>query len=170
MINNKKMYFVRWMFKFIPDTSLHGLKARLLRWAGVEVGNNVEVVSSAKILGHKMRLVIGNNCYIGHEALIFGSSGSEIILEDHSKVASRAIIVTGQHRYSTDGDSVAKEGVFANIRICRGALVDTASIVLPGKTVGEMAHVATGSVVTKDVPAFHRVAGIPARVIRDLRE
>ena len=33
-----------------------------------------------------------------------------------------------------------------------------------------MSHVAAGSVVTKDVPEFMRVAGVPARIIKDLRE
>ena len=42
-------------------------------------------------------------------------------------------------------------------------------IILPGVTVGEGAVVAAGSVVTKDVPAFTYVAGVPAKVIK-LRE
>ena len=55
-----------------------------------------------------------------------------------------------------------------NVRICAGAMVSTGSIVLPGITIGKMAHVAAGSVVTKDVPAYTRVGGCPARFIRDL--
>ncbi|RJE26266.1 hypothetical protein PHISCL_01424 [Aspergillus sclerotialis] len=40
--------------------------------------------------------------------------------------------------------------------------------ILPGVTVGKGATVGAGSVVTKDVPAFHVVAGNPARVIRKI--
>jgi acetyltransferase-like isoleucine patch superfamily enzyme len=144
------------------------MKAVLLRWAGIKVGTGVEIASSVKILGN-MSLEIGNNCFIGHEAMIFGAQGSKIILEDYSKIGSRSIVVTGSHRFSTDGFCIEKEGVFKNVSILTGAVVSTASIVLPGVTVGKMAHVAAGSVVTKDVPGFHRVAGVPARIIRDLR-
>ncbi|KAJ5094834.1 hypothetical protein N7456_010695 [Penicillium angulare] len=41
-------------------------------------------------------------------------------------------------------------------------------IVLPGVTIGKGSTVGAGSVVTKDVPASHVVAGNPARIIRQL--
>lgn len=162
------MILVRFILKLLPSLRLNNIKARLLRWAGIKVGTGVEIASSAKILGN-MSLEIGNNCFIGHEAMIFGALGSKIILEDYSKVGSRAIIVTGSHRFSIDGFCIEKEGTYKDVRICSGAVVSTASIILPGVTVGRMAHVAAGSVVTKDVPEFHRVAGVPAKIIRDFR-
>jgi len=41
-------------------------------------------------------------------------------------------------------------------------------IVLPGVTIGRGVTVGAGSVVTKDVPSFHVVAGNPARIIRKI--
>ena len=41
-------------------------------------------------------------------------------------------------------------------------------IILPGIKIGKGAVVGAGSVVTKDVPAFHVVAGNPARVLRKI--
>lgn len=37
-------------------------------------------------------------------------------------------------------------------------------------TINKMSHVAAGSVVTKDVPEYHRVAGVPAKVIKNFRD
>lgn len=166
-MNSTRLYILSWIFKFIPPCHLHSFKASLLRWAGAKVGKNVEIISSAKILGN-MNLTIGDYCYIGHEALIFGPVGSSIVIENYAKIGSRAIIVTGQHRYSTDGNCVAKEGISKDIIIKRGAVVGTAVIIVPGIVVNEMAHCAAGAVVTKDVPAGCRVGGVPARVIKDL--
>jgi acetyltransferase-like isoleucine patch superfamily enzyme len=161
------MYFVNLLFRLLPPTRAWKFKTKCLRWAGVVIGDEVEYVSSAKIQG-QMNLSIGKCCFIGHEALIFGAAGSSITLEDYAKVGSRSIVVTGYHRYSPDGDCIAKEGKCKDVVIKRGAVVSTNCIVLPGITVGEMAHVAAGSVVTKDVPPYTRVAGNPARPIRDL--
>jgi acetyltransferase-like isoleucine patch superfamily enzyme len=41
-------------------------------------------------------------------------------------------------------------------------------IVLPGVTIGRGVSVGAGSVVTKDIPAFHSAAGNPARIIRKI--
>ena len=41
-------------------------------------------------------------------------------------------------------------------------------IIAPGVTIGDEAVIATGSVVTKDVPPRVLVAGVPAKVMKDL--
>jgi acetyltransferase-like isoleucine patch superfamily enzyme len=138
----------------------------MLRWCGAKVGKGVEIFSTAKIYG-QMELSIGDFCFIGHDALIFGSANSKIIIEDYAKVGSKSILVTGSHEYTPDGNCIAGKGVHADVRVCKGASVGTRAIILPGKTVNTMAHVAAGSVVTHDVPEYCRVAGVPARVIKN---
>ena len=43
MINSKRMYFVNLLMQLLPGSSLQKIKASLFRWAGVEIGNNVEL-------------------------------------------------------------------------------------------------------------------------------
>ena len=52
-------------------------------------------------------------------------------------------------------------------RACR---VGGGALILPGIEVGEEAFVATGSVVTRDVPARTLVMGSPAKPVRDIRD
>jgi maltose O-acetyltransferase len=42
------------------------------------------------------------------------------------------------------------------------------AVILPGVTIGNNCVVAAGAVVTKDVPANSLVAGVPARIIKQL--
>ena len=58
----------------------------------------------------------------------------------------------------------------ASIVIGRRAWFGTRSIILKGVSVGERAIAGAGSVVTHEVPAWHVVAGNPARVIRKIEE
>lgn len=169
MLSTKKLFLVQWLWKFIPDSRGMKFKACSLRWAGAVVGDRVSIMSSAKIKGG-IELIIGNDVFIGHEAFIMGANHSKIQIDDYAKIGSRTVLVTGTHRFSPDGNCIEKEGTFADIHICTGAVCSTMTIVLPGKTVGRMAHCAAASVITHDVPEFTRVAGSPARVIRNFKE
>lgn len=165
MLRPSRLHLFNLVVKLLPPSRFYGFKARMLRWCGAKVGNNVQMFTP-KILGN-FDLELGDNVWIGHETLIFGAAGSKIIIETNAKVASRAILVTGYHEYGIQYDNIAGPGKCGDILIKNGALIDTQAIVVDNKTIGEKAHVAAGAVVTKDVPAMVRVAGIPARVIKD---
>ena len=56
------------------------------------------------------------------------------------------------------GEIVIEDGVWVGSRVT----------ILPGTVIGMDAIIAAGSVVAGDVPANKLVAGVPARVVRDL--
>lgn len=58
-----------------------------------------------------------------------------------------------------------KKGVI----IKNNAWIGTGAIIMPNITVGEFSIIGAGSVVTKDVPPYTVVAGVPAKVIRTLK-
>lgn len=160
-----RLYLISFLWKILPPSRCHKLKAATLRWAGATVGKNVEIMSSAKFLGD-YELIIGNNVFIGHDTMIFGTDGSKITISDYAKVGSRCVLVTGYHNFTPDGLCIEGEGLHGDIVIETGAAISTMSIINPGKTVGRMSHVMAGSIVTHDVPEFTRVAGAPAREVK----
>lgn len=169
-MNTKKLMIYRTICRILPESKCHKLKSELLRWCGAKVGKNCEICSSAKFYGG-FNLSIGNNCFIGIDALIFGANGSSIEIEDYAKIGSRVIIVTGTHDFSINTPCIEVDpGTYKNVKICKGCAVSTGSFILPGKTVGTMSHVAAGAVVSKDVPPYTRVGGVPAKVIKNFKE
>lgn len=56
------------------------------------------------------------------------------------------------------------------IKVGTNAWIGANATILPGVTIGENAVVAAGAIVTKDVPASTVVAGVPAKVIKKIKE
>ena len=168
-MKSKRLYLVNLLNQLLPISSCNKMKSFLYRWAGVNIGDKCEISGGAKIMGNG-ELYIGNQVFFGLDALIKINSGSKVILEDYTIIAARAIIVTGFHPITPEGPRIiGYEGLTSTVKVCRGASVGTRAMLLPGITVHSMAHCAAGCVVTKDVPAYTRVGGVPAKFMKDLR-
>ena len=162
-MNEKRLYFYRLISALLPDMGAYGIKNRLLKWAGAEIGDGVRICSSARISGGG-RLTIGDGTWIGTEALIRASPNSTVSIGKNVDVAPRVLIWTGTHLVLMNEVKAAGPGMSKDIVIKDGAWIATGVIVCPGVCVGECAVVAAGSVVVKDVPARTLSAGCPAAV------
>lgn len=108
------------------------------------------------------RVKFGKGVFINHSAILSASGGIEF--EDGSMAAPGLRIATinhdmnQRHRIYTYGKVVVRKNAWIgmNVTIC------------PGVTIGRYAVVAAGAVVTKDVPDYAVVGGVPAKVIRTL--
>jgi acetyltransferase-like isoleucine patch superfamily enzyme len=96
-----------------------------------------------------------------------------IFFEDHSGPSKNVIIVCHDDvvaKTAPDGTNDTpfdfRYGYVAPIRLKSNSAIGTGSILLPGVTVHEGGVVGAGAVVTKDVPAYSLVVGIPARVVK----
>lgn len=137
--------------------------------------------------------VIGDGTKIWHFSHVM--SGAQIGLNcsigQNVNVAARAIIGNGvkiQNNVSVYDDVIIEDGVFCgpscvftnviNPRafierkneykktiVKKGASIGANATIVCGVTIGEYALIGAGSVVTKDVPAYSLVYGIPARVM-----
>lgn len=168
MISSKKIYLVNLLMAVLPNSGCQGFKAKLYRWAGVKVGHGVEFFQGIKVQGIG-ELEIQDRAFIGHEVLFMLNEGSKIIVEESAVVSSRSILITGFHPITPTGERIlGRDGTCSVVRICKGAAVLAGCKVLPGVTVGEMALVAAGATIAKDVEPRTLVGGCPAKLIRKL--
>lgn len=134
------------------------LRQALYRMTGLQLGPGA-VIHRGLELRVAQRIRIGEGSVIGFDVVLDGRQGIEI--GRHVNVSSQAAIWTLQHdhrdpRFATRG---------APVVVGDRAWLSFRCTVLPGVRIGEGAVVAAGAVVTKDVPAYAIVAGIPARVV-----
>ncbi|MBR0030808.1 MAG: sugar O-acetyltransferase [Treponema sp.] len=106
-------------------------------------------------------LTLGENVFINHGLTCMASGG--VTIEDGVMIGPEAALITANHDF-TDLNRLQ----FKPIVIKRGAWVGARAIILPGITVEEGAVVASGAVVTHDVPPKTIVGGNPARFIKNV--
>lgn len=106
---------------------------------------------------------IGKNVFINHACSFLDMGG--ITIEDDVLIGPRVNLVTENHPLEP---SDRKALVTKPILIKRNAWIGAGATILPGVTVGENAVVAAGAVVAKDVPANTIVAGVPAKIIKNI--
>ena len=164
-MNSSKLFFVHLAVSIIPDTRLWGLKRRLYRWAGANVGKNVRICSSAKITGTS-GLKLGDNVWIGHDVLIVCSA--PVVIGNDVNIAPRVYIGTGTHKIEPNGQSIAGEGESFPIVIGPGSWLCAGVMLLPGTKIGNMSIIAAGSVVKGEVPSFQLWGGSLAHFIKNL--
>jgi acetyltransferase-like isoleucine patch superfamily enzyme len=129
-----------------------------------EIGDGVFVGEQTIIQGRfDGRCVIGNRVWIGPQSYF---DARDLVIEDCVGWGPGAKVLGSEHTGSPNGVPAIQSALkIAPVRICAGADVGVNSIILPGVTVGRGAIVGAGSVLTKDVPDYATVVGVPARVI-----
>jgi acetyltransferase-like isoleucine patch superfamily enzyme len=92
----------------------------------------------------------------------------EVTLEEGALLADRAYVSDVDY-LPGDADTHPDDRPLtapAPVLIRSGAMVGVGAIVKPGVTIGRLAYIAAGAVVSSDVPDFCLAAGSPARVVR----
>lgn len=106
------------------------------------------------------RVKFGKNVFINHSAIFSASGGIEF--EDGAMLAPSVRIATINH----DMNQRHTIYTYGKVHIGKNAWIGMNATICPGVTIGKYAVVAAGAVVTKDVPDYAVVGGVPAKVLR----
>lgn len=139
---------------------------------GIIVGDRVTIgkhaiIRPTNIYGDAIGegLKIGNNSSIGPYSYI-GCSGF-IEIGDNVMMSPRVSIYAENHLFEHPDLTIKEQGVKREfVKIEDDCWIAANTVILAGVTIGRGSVIAAGSVVTKDVPPFSIVGGVPAKVIK----
>ncbi|MCC5935918.1 MAG: acyltransferase [Lunatimonas sp.] len=114
--------------------------------------------------GKRALLEIGENTFVNTATIL--SASKLIRIGANVQIANQVIIMDGDfHKVGASREPGKSEGIVIEDDVW----IATRAMVLKGVKIGRGATVAAGSVVTKDVPAYTLVGGVPAKQIRKLQ-
>lgn len=145
-------YMTRKIFRFCVEKLAHicpsqSLRAAMYRVCGLNIGKDV---------------------YVGDNVLFDRAFPQLITIKDHAAIGDRCIITAHAHIPTETPLKKLYPRTIKPVEIGEGAWLMPNVTVICGVTIGKEAVVATGAVVTKDVPPHTLVAGVPARVVKVL--
>jgi UDP-2-acetamido-3-amino-2,3-dideoxy-glucuronate N-acetyltransferase len=152
-----------------PNVKIHAgviiPQPELVNLYGCELGADTKVGPFVEI---QSGVVVGARCKISSHTFIC----SGVSIEDGVFVGHGVMFINDAYPLATNEDGSLQtpaDWTLLETRVRAGASIGTHATLMCGVTVGRSALVGAGAVVTKDVPDYAIVAGVPARRIGDVR-
>jgi acetyltransferase-like isoleucine patch superfamily enzyme len=128
--------------------------------AGTRIGTFVEIQKNAEI---------GRDCKISSHTFICEG----VTIEDGVFIGHGVMFTNDMYPRAVNADGTVQsdsDWVVLPTRVKRNASIGSNATILPGVVIGEGAQVGAGAVVTKDVPNYAIVAGVPARILGRVKD
>lgn len=113
------------------------------------------------------KINVGANTSFNSNVHINSSICGEIIIGNNCLIGPNVVMRTAGHNFERVDIPIRKQGhICKNIIIHDDVWVGSNAVILGGVIIGKSAVIGAGAVVTKDVPEFAVVGGVPARIIK----
>ena len=157
----KEVFWILTSFFFFTNGLSIGnrIKTFLLKLFGAKIGKDVTIKPKVHIK-FPWKLVIKDNVWIGEKVWI--DNLDEVTIEDNSCISQGAMLLCGNHNYTTTSfDLITKP-----IIIKPGAWVGARAVVCPGVTLHSHSVLTVGSIATKDLEPYTIYQGNPAKEVK----
>lgn len=137
----------------------------LVNLYGCAIGDRTRIGTFVEI---QKNADVGRMCKISSHTFICEG----VTIEDEVFIGHGVMFINDRFpRATSDGRLQTDDGwTVVPTRVKHGASIGSGVTLLCGVTIGEFALVGAGATVTRDVPPYAMVAGVPARVIGDVRK
>ncbi|SPF50174.1 putative acetyltransferase, trimeric LpxA-like domain [Syntrophobacter sp. SbD1] len=162
---NLSDFLVDLFLEYLPHAPIaNRLKSKLMSLRGAKMGCRVKLLKGVWVDRFE-GLVIGDDVSISKDVIILAVGGVEI--GDRSMIGPGSKLISAGHLIPEGRGPMRFSGGFLKkITIEKDVWIGAQVVILPGIKIGEGAIIAAGAVVTKDVPPFAIVGGVPAGMIR----
>ena len=157
-IKNILLEFEVYLLHLVGYIPSHHLRRFYYRLVGITIGKGSSIHMGTRFYD-PANVTIGKDTIVGEDAVLDGRD--ELIIGDHVAIATGVMLLNSQHEINDENFAPSTAPVVIEDYVFIGPRV----IIQPGVKIGRGAIVAAGAVVTKDVPAFSVVGGVPAKVI-----
>ena len=112
-------------------------------------------------------VTIGDQTRIGIHCTVIGP----VCIGNNVNLAQGITVTALNHNFEDALRRIDEQGISTKpVVIGDDVWIGANAVILPGVTIGRHVVVAAGAIVTKDVPPNSLVAGVPAKIIKDLNE
>ncbi len=147
-----------WIVDSIGWFPIHSVRKLFYYLAGVKMGWGSHIHVGARFFNTR-GIEIGRETIVGERAFLDGRAPLKI--GSFVDIASEVMIYNSEH----DINDESFAAVLGAVEIGDYVFIGPRAIILPGVKIGKGAVIGAGAVVTKDVPEFAIVGGVPAQVI-----
>lgn len=139
---------------------------------GATIGDGTKIWHFSHIFGGA---VIGRRCVLGQNV----SVADDVTIGDNVKIQNNVSVYTGAEieddvflgpscvmtNVSNPRSQIKRHSLYEKTRFRRGATVGANATILCGVVLGRYAFVSAGAVVTRDVPDYGLIQGVPGRLV-----
>jgi acetyltransferase-like isoleucine patch superfamily enzyme len=161
IVNRLYNYFLDFelmVLRWVSHVPSHSFRKLFYSIAGMKIGRGSVIHMWANFFDPS-EITIGSDTIVGDHVFLDGRAPLKI--GSHVDIASSVMIYNSEH----DLESVDFKARTEPVEIEDYVFIGPRAIILPGVKIGKGAVVAAGAVVTKNVPDFTIVGGVPAKEI-----
>ena len=169
-VETRPRWFIRLLAPLYQHRGKHSVIHRSARmdtppYRKFSLGDYSVVESFACINNAVGDVLIGDYTRIGLHNTIIGP----VRIGSHVNLAQGITVTALNHNFDDTNKRIDEQGVSTKAVIIEDDVwIGANAVILPGVTIGNHCVVAAGAVVTKDVPPHSLVAGVPAKVIKQI--
>jgi len=146
-----------------PEARIHPRTGR------IRIGPKCSIAAGVILQGN---VRLGENCSIQTGSMLIGYGGwddpaGRITIGNNVRIAPFVQMIAANHRFEDTSRPIAAQGLeHRPITIADDVWVGGRVIITAGVTIGTGSVLAAGAVVTRDVPAWSVVGGVPAKILK----